>query len=219
MECIPELVNFWTKSPKKISTEKDKEMHGMHFKCMLILNEYFQDEIFKTENIRDSKIFLKRDSRTCYEKYKTINHNDLRTFFEIWKCMIKFKNFLLKVPGKFEFCKIRFGLKEDEKMSPANQNRYGCFLKCCFDVLGLYRHKNSYNFELDNFLNIHHNSTLDFCENSLFQKFEPKHRHSCEYFSEFEHCTKGQTFVMLKKIVNLLVYTWNYVLDFNSFED
>lgn len=186
----------------------------MHFKCMLMLNGYFRNSSFQMQNIRDSEIDLTRSSKSCYESYGKIEDDDWKTFYEIWKCMHQFKNFLKKIPDKMESCKAAYGLSESEEMSESNKHRFGCHLKCQFKALGLYKNESS-NRAVDKFINFHRFETLDFCREKINQNFSIKERYNCPYFIEFDKCTNGQTGRMLQKLINLLMYTWNYVLDFN----
>lgn len=190
-------------------------MHGMHFKCLLILNGYFRNNSFQIQNIRDSEIILNRSSRSCYEPYKNVEPDDWKTFYEIWECMYKFRNFLKKIPDKMVSCKSAHGLTESEEMSEHNKERFGCHLKCQFKALGLYKkdENSAFNRAVDKFINFHRFETLDFCREQVNQNFTVKERYSCAYFTEFDECTRGQTGRMLQKLINLLMYTWNYVLD------
>lgn len=188
----------------------------MHFKCLLILNGYFRNSSFQTQNIHDSEIILNRSSKSCYESYEKVDHDDWKTFYDIWECMYKFKNFLKKIPDKMESCKTAYGLQQTEEMSDLNKERFGCHLKCQFKALGLYRtEENSTNRAVDKFINFHRFETLDFCREQVNQNFTVKERNSCAYFVEFDKCTNGQTGRMLQKFINLLMYTWNNVMDFN----
>lgn len=186
----------------------------MNFKCLLILNGYFQNSSFQKQNIRDSEIVLNKSSKSCYESYGQIDPNDWKIFYEIWECMYKFRNFLRQIPDKMASCKSAYSLRQTEEMSESNQRRFGCHLKCQFKVLGLYRNESSGR-PIDKFINFHRFETLDFCREKVNRNFTVKDRDSCEYFTEFDRCTYGQTGNMLQKLINLLMYTWNYVLDFN----
>lgn len=151
--------------------------------------------------------FLDKSFEKCIKD--DIDESDWRPFYEMYKCLteeiMKFKDAYEPIEKIQNKCNSKYNIRginiHDSKISKANRESYGCYVKCVHEHLGSLKdgsmNTSSFSKSFSSFPEIEKAlvNTLESCFKEVNKKYEGKPKDTCDYFFDYNLCTDKNDFM------------------------